>query len=168
MITSVPGVVQTVPEVSPTSYRISRFSPVIVDTKILKSFQTPSIKPYKGTTDLEEHFTQYMERIEIIPILTHLKETCICKSFGSTLTGSTLKWLLSVPPYSITSFTHLVNIFSNQFSYSRTFEKIISDLYRGVQDPNESFWTFVNTFGREALSTPNIHMVAVVEAFKWA
>ena len=31
----------------------------------------------------------------------------MCKGFGSTLTGSALKWLLSLPPYSITSFANL-------------------------------------------------------------
>lgn len=35
-----------------------------------------------------------------------------------------------------------------------------------VKDPNESLRTFVNRFGGEALSIPNINMENAVEAFK--
>ncbi|XP_052621755.1 uncharacterized protein LOC111911050 [Lactuca sativa] len=49
---------------------------------------------------------------------------------------------------------------------SNTFEKITSDLYRVVQDPKESLRSFVNMFGREALSIPNVDMATAVEAFK--
>ncbi|KAL7602922.1 hypothetical protein Lser_V15G16606 [Lactuca serriola] len=104
--------------------------------------------------------------MEIIPMPGHLKEACLCKGFGSTLTGSTLKWLQNGPPHSITSFAHLVNIFNNQFSCSRTFEKITSDLYRVVQGPKEKLRDFVKRFGREALSIPNIDMATIVEVFK--
>ena len=166
MISSVPGVVQPIPEVSPTTHRISRFAAPIADMEIPKRFQTPSMKLYDGTTDPEEHIAQYWERMEIIPIPTHLKEACLCKGFGSTLIGSALKWLLSVTPYSITSFSHLVNLFNNQFSCSRTFEKITSDLYRVVQDPKESLRTYVSRFGKETLEIPNLDMATAVEAFK--
>ncbi|KAD3066952.1 hypothetical protein E3N88_34832 [Mikania micrantha] len=60
--------------------------------------------------------------METNPIPPHLKEAYLCKGFGSTLTRATLKWLLNVPPYSITSFAHFINLFNNQFSCSRTFE----------------------------------------------
>ena len=35
-----------------------------------------------------------------------------------------------------------------------------------VQDPKESLRTFVNRFGREVLSIPNINMATAIEAFK--
>lgn len=68
------------------------------------------MKPYGGTMDPEEHVAQFKERMEIIPIPPHLKEACMCRGFGSTLIGSALKWLFNVPPYTSTSFTHLVNL----------------------------------------------------------
>ena len=166
MISSIPGVVQPIPEVSSASHRISRFAAPIADTEIPKRFQTPNMKLYDGTTDPEEHIAQYRERMEIIPIPAHLKEACLCKGFGSTLTGSALKWLLSVTPYSITSFAHLINLFNNQFSCSRTFEKITSDLYRVVQDPKESLRSYVSRFEKETLDIPNLDMATAIEAFK--
>ena len=103
MVSSVPGIVQPIPEVSSACHRVSRFAPPICDVEIPKRFQTPSMKLYDGSTDPEEHVDQYRERMEINPIPTNLKEACLCKGFGSTLTGPALKWFLSVPPYSITS-----------------------------------------------------------------
>ena len=79
MISSVPGIVQLIPEASPTSHRISRFTPTIIDTEVPKCLQTPSMKIYDGTTEVEEHLAQYRERMEIIPIPSHLKEACMCK-----------------------------------------------------------------------------------------
>ncbi|KAI3812244.1 hypothetical protein L1987_16951 [Smallanthus sonchifolius] len=58
MISSVPGVVQPIPEISSTSHRISRFAPPLCDAEIPKRFQTPNMKLYDGTTDPEEHVAQ--------------------------------------------------------------------------------------------------------------
>ena len=166
MISNVPGVVQPIPDVSTGSHTISRFAPPICDAEVPKHFQTPNMKLHDGTTDPEEHIAQYRERMEINPILIGLKEACLCKGFGSTLTGSALKWLLNVPPYSITSFAHLVNLFNNQFSCSRTFERLKSDLYRVTQNQDESLRDYVNRFGRESLGIPNIDTATAVQAFK--
>ena len=109
---------------------------------------------------------QYRERMEINPIPANLKEACLCKGFGSTLTGPALKWLLCVPPYSITSFAHLINMFNNQFSCSRTFERLTSDLYRVTQPQGESLREFITRFGKEALDIPNLDVTIAVQAFK--
>jgi hypothetical protein len=109
---------------------------------------------------------QYRERMEINPIPADVKEACLCKGFGSTLTGPTLKWLLNLPPNSITSFAHLINMFNVQFSFSRAFEKLTTDLYRVVQNQNESLRDFVNRFSKEALDIPSLDMPTAVEAFK--
>ena len=82
VISSVPGVVQLVPDVSPTSHMISKFVPAIADTKVPKRFQTPNLKPYDGTTDPEEHVAQYRGRMEIIPIPTHVKEAYLFQGFS--------------------------------------------------------------------------------------
>ncbi|KAD4585878.1 hypothetical protein E3N88_23479 [Mikania micrantha] len=166
MISIVPGVVKPIPEVPVTTHRISRFAPPICDAEIPKRFQTPTMKLYDGTTDPEEHVAQYRERMETNLIPPHLKEACLFKGFGSTLTGAALKWLLNVPPYSITSFAHLINLFNSQFSCSRTFERLTSDLYRVTQGPDESLRNYVNKFGRESLDIPNLDITTAVQAFK--
>ncbi|KAJ0603957.1 putative retrotransposon gag domain-containing protein [Helianthus annuus] len=166
MISSVPGVVKPIPEIPDGSHKISRFAPPICDAEIPKRFQIPTMKLYDGSTDPEEHVAQYRERMEINPILEMLKEACLCKGFGSTLTGSALKWLLSLPPYSITSFANLVNQFNSQFSCSRKFECLTSDLYRVTQGQNESLRDYITKFSIESLDIPNLDIATAVEAFK--
>ncbi|KAJ0916633.1 putative retrotransposon gag domain-containing protein [Helianthus annuus] len=166
MISSVPGVVKPIPEIADGSHKVSRFAPPICDAEVPKRFHIPTMKLYDGTTDPEEHIAQYRERMEINPIPEKLKEACLCKGFGSTLTGSALKWLLSLPPYSITSFANLVNLFNNQFSCSRKFERLTSDLYRVTQSHNESLRDYITKFSKESLDIPNLDMATAVEAFK--
>ena len=55
MISSVLEVVQPILESSPTSHGILRFAPAIADIELPKHYQTPSMKPYNGTSDPEEH-----------------------------------------------------------------------------------------------------------------
>jgi Retrotransposon gag protein len=166
MISSVPGIVKPIKEVPDGSHKTSRFAPPICFAEIPKRFTIPSMKLYDGSTDPEEHVAQYRERMEINPIPEHLKEACLCKGFGSTLTGSALKWLLSLPPYSISSFSQLINMFNGQFSCSRTFEKSTSDLYRVTQSSNETLRDFITKFTKESLEIPNLDMATAVEAFK--
>ncbi|MFS7922007.1 putative retrotransposon gag domain-containing protein [Helianthus anomalus] len=166
VISSVPGVVKPIPEIADGSHKVSHFAPPICDAEVPKRFHIPTMKLYDGATDPEEHIAQYRERMEINPIPEKLKEACLCKGFGSTLTGSALKWLLSLPPYSITSFANLVNLFNNQFSCSRKFERLTSDLYRITQNHNESLRDYITKFSKESLDIPNLDMATAVEAFK--
>ncbi|XP_076942954.1 uncharacterized protein LOC143613005 [Bidens hawaiensis] len=104
--------------------------------------------------------------MEINPIPQNLKEACLCKGFGSILTGATLKWLLSVSPFSIKSFAHLVNLFNNQFSCSIKFERLTIDLYRVTQGKDEPLRDFVSKFSKKALEIPNLDVATAVQAFK--
>ena len=45
----------------------------VCDTEVLKRFQMIIMKLYDGTTDYKEYIGQYMEIVEIILILMHLK-----------------------------------------------------------------------------------------------
>lgn len=73
MISSMSDVNRLMPEVSLTSQSISRFAPTICNAEIPKCFQTTNMKLYDGTNGPEEHFTQYMEGIQINPIPVDLK-----------------------------------------------------------------------------------------------
>nr|XP_043633418.1 uncharacterized protein LOC122604605 [Erigeron canadensis] len=166
LISTVPGYHQPIPKADPQMYRVSKFIPAIADVEIPKKFSAPHIKTYDGTTDPEEHVAQYLERMETVPIPIDLTEACLCKGFGATLSGAALKWLLNLPTGSITSFVHLVNQFNLQFSCSRLFEKITSDLYQVTQRNNESLKEFLNRFTKESLHIPKLDMNTVVQALK--
>nr|XP_043625557.1 uncharacterized protein LOC122596980 [Erigeron canadensis] len=144
-------------------YKISRFILAIANVEIPKKVSAPHMKTYDGTTDPEEHVAQYLERMETVLIPM---EACLCKGSGATLSGAALKWLLNLSNRSITSFAHLVNQFNLQFSCSRLFEKITSDLYQVTQWDNESLKEFLNIFTRESLQIPKLDMNTAVQALK--
>lgn len=166
LISTVPGYCQPIPEADPQIYKVSRFIPAIAEVEIPKKFSAPHMKTYDGTTDPEEHVAQYLERMETVPIPLNLKEACLYKGFGATLSGAALKWLLNLPTGSITSFAHLVNQFNLQFSCSRLFEKITTDLYQVTQRHNESLKDFLNRFTKESLQIPKLDMNTAVQALK--
>nr|XP_043630041.1 uncharacterized protein LOC122601339 [Erigeron canadensis] len=166
MISSVPGFYNPIPEVKPASYLINRYGDRIANVEIPKKFQVPNMKPYDGTTDPQEHIALYLEKMETVPIPSNLKKACLCRSFGSTLSGSALKWLQSLPPLSINSFADLTNLFYSQFSRSRTFEKVTDDLYKIIQKPHESLRDFMTRFTKESLNIPKLDMLTAIQALQ--
>ncbi|KAJ9542254.1 hypothetical protein OSB04_028760 [Centaurea solstitialis] len=79
----------------------------------------------------------------------------MCKSFGSTLTGASLHWLINLKPISIGSFAELVNQFTRQFASSRKMEKQTSDLYYVVQKTGEAIRDYFNRFNAEMIEVKN-------------
>ncbi|XP_056686045.1 uncharacterized protein [Spinacia oleracea] len=65
-----------------------------------------------------------------IGIPYHLVEHVMCKSFGGTLDGAALEWLMNITPESISYLVDLINAFYQLFASSRQLEKETGDLYR--------------------------------------
>ncbi|XP_038678369.1 uncharacterized protein LOC119979810 [Tripterygium wilfordii] len=87
------------------------------------------MKLYNGTDDPEDHMAHYKLKMGVIAIPYGMHETCICKGFGSTLTGPALRWYINLPNGSITSFEKLSETFMIQFSSSQKIHKCSDDLY---------------------------------------
>ncbi|XP_074299224.1 uncharacterized protein LOC141630283 [Silene latifolia] len=94
------------------------------------------------------------------------KEACMCKRFGSTLSGAALQWYINLPNKSISSFTRLVNVFNQQFASSRKQEKLSNDLYRIVQRLEESTRDYLARFNLEKISIPSCNPTMAVNAFR--
>ena len=94
--------------------------------------------------DPEEHIAQYKQRMFTVPISRDYREPCMCKGFGSTLTGPALQWFVSLQNGTIASFVDLVDAFNLQFASSRRFEKTTSDLYRVIQKHRESLRDYLS------------------------
>lgn len=96
---------------TPTSYVDS---PVINDIALVdipKWFSVPK-KMYDGVSDPKEHMAKYKQQMFTIPIPKELREPCMCKGFGATLTGSALQWFVRLPNGWINLFASLVDAFN--------------------------------------------------------
>ncbi|KAJ9557130.1 hypothetical protein OSB04_011744 [Centaurea solstitialis] len=167
LLTRLPGAAVPV-EVEPkTGFQASPFVDEISLIDVPKKYTIPAFATkYSGVTDPVEHVAQYKQLMWTVPIPTQFQEVCMCKSFGSTLTGAALQWLINLKPKSIGSFAELVNQFTRQFASSRKMEKQTSDLYYVVQKPGETIHDYFNRFNAAMIEVKNCDVKTAIEAYK--
>ncbi|KAJ9547434.1 hypothetical protein OSB04_019977 [Centaurea solstitialis] len=155
-------------EVEPkTGFQASPYVNEIALMDIPKKYNIPSFTTkYSGITDPVEHVAQYKQLMWTASIPSQYQEACMCKSFGSTLTGAALQWLINLKPKSIESFAELVNQFTRQFASSRKMEKQTSDLYYVVQKTGETIRDYLNRFNAEMIEVKNCDIKTAIEAYK--
>ncbi|XP_074302128.1 uncharacterized protein LOC141633583 [Silene latifolia] len=162
----IPGVARPLEKAVRNSYADSPFVDDIALVGVPKGCVPPTMTLYDGTTDPLDHINHYKQKMMVINATGSLKEACMCKGFGSTLSGAALQWFVSLPNKSITCFADLVNTFHQQFASSRKPEKQTSDLYQIVQGSEESTRDFLNRFNREKVAIPQCDIATTIEAFR--
>ncbi|KAJ9542101.1 hypothetical protein OSB04_028607 [Centaurea solstitialis] len=167
LLAKLPGAAVPV-EVEPkTRFQASPFVDEIALVDVPKKYSIPAFATkYSGVTDPVEHVAQYKQLMWTVPIPTLYQEVCMCKSFGSTLTGAALQWLINLKPKSIGSFAELVNQFTRQFASSRKMEKQTSDLYYVVQKPGETIHDNFNRFNAAMIKVKSCDVKTAIEAYK--
>ncbi|XP_074318377.1 uncharacterized protein LOC141655184 [Silene latifolia] len=101
-----------------------------------------------------------------VTVVGQVKEACMCKGFGSTLSGPALRWFVSLPNKSISTFADLVNAFTQQFASSRKPHKHAGDLYRIVQGAGETIGEYNTRFNNEKVVVRECDVSTAVEAFR--
>ncbi|KAJ9542772.1 hypothetical protein OSB04_029278 [Centaurea solstitialis] len=155
-------------EVEPkTGFQASPYVDEIALMDIPKKYNIPAFTTkYSGITDPVEHVAQYKKLMWTASIPSQYQEVCMCKSFGSTLIGAALQWLIILKPKSIGSFAELVNQFTRQFASSRKMEKKTTDLYYVVQKTGETIRDYFNRFNAEMIEVKNCDVKTAIEAYK--
>ncbi|XP_074298457.1 uncharacterized protein LOC141629338 [Silene latifolia] len=112
---------------------IRPFTNAIATVALPKGFSVPTMTLFDGTSDPCDHVSQYKQKMMVTAATGSSKEACMCKGFGSTVSGAALQWFIRLPNKSISSFTDLVNAFNQQFTNNRRTPKQPSDLYKIVR-----------------------------------
>ncbi|KAJ9542681.1 hypothetical protein OSB04_029187 [Centaurea solstitialis] len=167
LLAKLPGAAVPV-EVEPkTGFQASPFVDEIALVNVPKKYSIPAFATkYSGATDPVEHVAQYKQLMWTVPIPVQYQEVCMCKSFGSTLTGAALQWLNNLKPKSIGSFAELVNQFTRQFASSLKIEKQTSDLYYVVQKSGATIRDYFNRFNAAMIEVKNCDVKTAIEAYK--
>ncbi|XP_038704656.1 uncharacterized protein LOC120014086 [Tripterygium wilfordii] len=153
-------------KINANCYTGSPFVDSIYQTDLPHRFSVPSMKLYNGTDDPEDHVAHYKLKMGAIAIPYGMHETCMCKGFGSTLTGPALRWYINLPNGSIASFEKLIETFMVQFSSSRKIHKCSDDLYRLPQRVGESLRDFLSRFNTEKVSIPYCDPGTTIQALR--
>ncbi|KAK3193134.1 hypothetical protein Dsin_024444 [Dipteronia sinensis] len=123
IIHRIPGVPALIKKSTANSFANSSFVDAIALVEMPRKFNFSNMKQFEGTTDPDDHITQYKQRMLTTAIPRDLREACMCKAFGSSLSGPALQWYTNLPNNSISSFTQLTDTFVEQFASSRKLEK---------------------------------------------
>ncbi|KAJ9546886.1 hypothetical protein OSB04_019429 [Centaurea solstitialis] len=167
LLTKLPSAAVPVEVERKTGFQASPFVDEIALVDVPKKYSIPAFATkYSKITDPVEHVAQYKQLMLTVPIPASYQEVCMCKSFGSTLTGATLQWLINLKPKSIGSFAELVNQFTRQFASSRKMEKQTSDLYYVVQKPGETIRDYFNRFNTAMIEVKSCDVKTAIEAYK--
>ncbi|KAH6787972.1 hypothetical protein C2S52_007524 [Perilla frutescens var. hirtella] len=166
MITRIPGVPLPIRKAAPNSFADSPFVDEIGLTEMPSKFTLPSMKLFNGTSDPDDHIAQYKQKMFIAAIPKYLREACMCKGFGSSLSGAALQWFTNLPNASIGSFAQLTDLFVEQFASSRKIEKHSDDLYAIIQYPNETLRNYVARFNTEKVEIPGCNADTAISAFR--
>ncbi|XP_038681007.1 uncharacterized protein LOC119981940 [Tripterygium wilfordii] len=153
-------------KINANCYTGSPFVDNIYQTDLPHRFSVPSMKLYNGTDDPEDHVAHYKLKMGAIAIPYGMHETCMCKGFGSTLTGPALRWYINLPNGSIASFEKLIETFMVRFSSSRKIHKCSDDLYRLPQRVGESLCDFLSRFNTEKVSIPYCDPGTTIQALR--
>jgi hypothetical protein len=167
LLAKLPGAAVPIDEEPKTGYQASPYIDEIALVDVPKKYNIPAFTPkYSGITDPVEHVAQYKQLMWTVSIPSQYQEVCMCKSFGSTLTGAALQWLINLKPKTIGSFAELVNLFTRQFASSRKMEKQTGDLYYIIQKTGESIRSYFNRFNAEMINVRNCDVKTAIEAYK--
>ena len=89
----------------------------------------------------------------------------MCKAFPTTLKGLARVWFSKIPPNSISSFNELSKLFVNNFIRGQRHKCSSSSPLTIEQGENESLWSFVTRFNREALTVNEMDDKLLLAAF---
>ncbi|KAK0608385.1 hypothetical protein LWI29_029952 [Acer saccharum] len=166
LIQRIPGVPAPIKKSTANSFVDSPFVDAIALTEMPKKFSFPNMKQYEGMTDLDDHIAQYKQRMFTAAIPRDLRGVCMCKAFGSSLSGQALQWYTNLPNNSIDSFAQLTDTFVEQFAINRKLKKQSNDLYTIMQRPIENLRTYVRRFNREKVQIPHCNQATAIYAFR--
>ena len=121
---------------------------------------------YDGTTDPDEFISIYTNQVG----LYSADDAVLCKSFSVALRGSALEWFMSLPPYTIDSFTTLTTTFTTQFDTSRRHDLTTIALLNLRQEEGEPLRVFIDRFGVIAMKikdlTPNLILMYMMTSLQ--
>ena len=97
--------------------------------------------------------------------LQGVPDEIMCSAFPTTLKGPAQVWFSKIPPNLVSSFEKLSKLFVNNFIGGQRHKRSSSNLLTIEQGENESLWSFITHFNREALTVDEMDDKLLLAAF---
>ncbi|EXB66604.1 hypothetical protein L484_024900 [Morus notabilis] len=98
-------------DITPSCTHDHPFTEEIMAPPLPDKYRSPSIPPYDGRGDPDDHLEMYTGHM----LLHGYTEEIMCRAFRNHLTDSTRRWFRTLRPNSISSWDELKEAFSLQF-----------------------------------------------------
>ncbi|GMN20743.1 hypothetical protein TIFTF001_043160 [Ficus carica] len=138
------------------------FTPFIMASPYPTRFKMPSMNPYDGSTDADEHIENYQAHM----LIQNANEAALCKSFCLTLTGAARQWYRRLAPGSIDCFKQLADAFAAAFLSSKTRKLGASHLFGIKQGETEALKKYLERFDRAVVQVENCTDETLMQAFR--
>ena len=124
-------------------------------------FKMPSLDSYDGTRDPCDHIATFKTTMHLQGVPNEI----MCRAFPTTLKGTGQVWFSKISLNVVGSFEELSNLFINNFIGGQRHKHSSSSLLTIKQGENESLWSFITCFNREALTVDEIDDKLLLVAF---
>ncbi|GMN38456.1 hypothetical protein TIFTF001_007688 [Ficus carica] len=138
------------------------FTPFIMGSPYPTKFKMPSMAPYDGSTDADEHIENYQAHM----LIQNANEAALCKSFCLTLTGAARQWYRRLAPGSIGCFKQLADAFAATFLSSKTRKLGASHLFGIKQGETEALKKYLERFDRAVVQVESCTDETLMQAFR--
>ncbi|GMN40212.1 hypothetical protein TIFTF001_009433 [Ficus carica] len=138
------------------------FTPFIMASPYPTRFKMPSVAPYDGSTDADEHIENYQAHM----LIQNANEAALCKSFCLTLTGAAHQWYRRLAPGSIGCFKQLADAFAASFLSSKTRKLGASHLFGIKQGETEALKKYLERFDRAVVQVESCTDETLMQAFR--
>ena len=125
------------------------------------NFKMPVLDSYDRTRDPCDHIATIKTTMHLQRVPDEIK----CRAFPTTLRGPTRVCFSNIPPNTISSFEELSKLFFNNFIEGQRHKRSSSSLLTIEQGDNESLWSFITRFNREALMVDEMDDKLLLVAF---
>nr|XP_023924656.1 uncharacterized protein LOC112036061 [Quercus suber] len=107
----------------------------------------------------------FMASINAHPLPPKFKMPLLDSAFPTTLKGPARVWFSKIPPNTVISFEKLSRLFVNNFIGGQRHKRSSSSLLTIEQGKNESLWSFITRFNRDALTVDEVDDKLLLAAF---
>ena len=139
----------------------SPFTASINDHPLPPKFKMSSLDSYDGTRDPCDHIATFKTTMHLQGVPNEI----MCRAFPTTLKGLAQVWFSKIPPNMVDSFDELSKLFVNNFIGGQRHKRFSSSLLTIDQGENESLWSFITCFNREALTVDEMDDKLLLAAF---
>ncbi|GMN66517.1 hypothetical protein TIFTF001_035580 [Ficus carica] len=132
-----------------------------LDQLVGQQFKMPSVAPYDGSTDADEHIENYQAHM----LIQNANDAALCKSFCLILIGAARQWYRRLAPGSIGCFKQLADAFAAAFLSSKTRKLGASHLFGIKQGETEALKKYLERFDRAVMQVESCTDETLMQAF---